>query len=62
MTSEQIEMMVGDGRTAVDFEGVTIQRVGGRQPWRVSKRGTHEHFLTRIAACVRVADLLAGAA
>jgi|JI10StandDraft_1071094.scaffolds.fasta_scaffold327564_2 hypothetical protein len=62
MTSEQIEMMVGDGRVATDFEGVTVQRVGGRQPWRVSRVGGREHFATLRAAAVRTAALLRGAA
>ena len=62
MTSEQIEAMIGDGRVATDFEGVTVQRVRGRQPWRVSRPGEVEHFATVRAACVRAAALLRGAA
>lgn len=60
MTSEQIEAMIGDGRVATDFEGVTVQHVRGRQPWRVSHTGGREHFATLRAAAVRTAALLRG--
>ena len=65
MTAEMIESMIGDGKTAMDFGGVTLQRVAGRgkhASWRVSAPGYVGHFLTCSAACARVADLLAGAA
>lgn len=61
MTSEQIELMVGDGRVALTMPGdVTVQRVRGRQPWRVSRPGEVEHFATLRAAAVRTAALLRG--
>lgn len=63
MTSEQIEAMIGDGRVALTLPGdVTVQRVRGRQPWRVSRPGEVEHFATPRAACVRASALLRGAA
>lgn len=52
MDSATLISIIGDGRTAFEFNGWTIQRKGGRLPWRVS-RGRDVHGYLTVQAAVR---------
>lgn len=54
MDSATLISIIGDGRTAVEVNGWTIQRKGGRLPWQVSKGRYVRGYLTVQAAARHV--------